>query len=80
MKRTTDWGIPMAQRSIVRRGEIYEGCSRAWLRREPARLPTVKKLPIIMMGRANRVLLYFLERETGLEPATFCLEGRHSTN
>ena len=22
----------------------------------------------------------FMERETGLEPATFCLEGRHSTN
>lgn len=22
----------------------------------------------------------FQERETGLEPATFCLEGRHSTN
>ena len=22
----------------------------------------------------------FVERETGLEPATFCLEGRHSTN
>lgn len=21
-----------------------------------------------------------VERETGLEPATFCLEGRHSTN
>src|SRR5690606_9896640 len=26
------------------------------------------------------ILAVFVERETGLEPATFCLEGRHSTN